>query len=191
MNLAHVPGMLFSPGAGWAELMHARPSRTRLLVTVFAPFASIPPAMILIAADDLGTRLFPGVSIATWILIATTFLAAECVTLALMTWIILETARTHHGVPREYDAFVVAVVAPVPMWLSALALPTGSVPLIVACALAGLAASAFLVRHGVRAMLGVREVTDAGSVALIVTCAGVLAWTAMIAIVLVPAMMHS
>lgn len=191
MNLAHLPGMLFSPGAGWADLMHSRPSRARLLATVFAPFALIPPAMILVAADDLGARMFPGVTTATWVLIAATFLAAECVTLALMTWIIMETARTHHGVPREYDAFVVAVVAPVPMWLSALALPSGSVPLIVGCALAGLAASAFLIRHGVRAMLGVREVTDAGSVALIVTCAGALAWAAMIAIVLVPALMHT
>ena len=191
MNLAHLPGMLFSPGAGWADLMRARPSQARLLATVFAPLALIPPVMILVAADDLGAHLFPEVGASTWRLIAITFFVAECVTLALMTWVILAAARTHHGVARQYDAFVVAVVAPVPMWLSALALPTAHVPLIIGCMLAGLAASAFLIRHGVRAMLGVREVTEAGSVALIVTCAGVLAWGAMIAVVLVPAMMQS
>lgn len=189
MNLAHIPGMLFSPGAGWADLMHRRPPVACLLANVFLPLSLLPPLMIVIAADGIAASVFPTVGFTLWVLVAVSFFVAEWAVLPLMAWFIRETARTHHGVPDTHDARVVAILAPIPMWLSSLALLVPSVPFIVAAALTGLVASAFLVRHGVRAMLGVREITEAGEIALLVICVGALAWAAMIALVLVPAML--
>lgn len=189
MNLTHIPGMLFSPGAGWAELMARRPPVARLLFNVFLPFSLLPPLMIVVAADGIAASVFPAVGFGLWGLVAMGFFIAEWISLPLLAWFIRETARTHHGVPDTHDARVIAILAPIPMWLSSLALMVPNVPFIVTAALTGLVASAFLVRHGVRAMLGVREITEAGEIALLVICAGVLAWAAMIALVLIPAML--
>ena len=108
-----------------------------------------------------------------------------------MTQLIKKAARDHHGTPRTYDAFVVALVAPIPMWLSTLSLPTANIPIIAGAGLAGITASAFLIRHGAKALLGVREVTEAGQTAFLVMCAGALAWAGMTAIILLPAILLS
>ena len=186
MNPSHIPGMLFSPAAGWTDLLIRHPSPRRLLVCVFAPLAILPPAMVLLSADTFGASAFPDVTFSSWILVAALLLIAECAGLLFMTRLIKETARANHGTPRTYDAFMVALIAPIPMWLSTLALPTANVPVIAGVSLAGITASAFLIRHGARALLGVREVTEAGQTAFLVMCAGALAWACMTAIILLP-----
>ena len=187
MNVARIPGMLFTPAAGWTDVLVSRPPAIRLMHCVFGPAAMLPPLMIVLASDTLGRQLLPQASLVTWFVIAFIVLVIEYAALPLMTWLIMAVAQAHGGYPDAYRAFTLAVFAPIPIWLASITLPSANSMLILGALLVGAAASTALVRHGTRALLAVQEPEEAGYTAFTVLCAGAGIWAAFIAMVLIPA----
>lgn len=185
MNLSRIPSLLFSPRAGWKALMAERPASTRVLACVALPFALLPPAMILLAADGLGAAHFPAVEPALWELVAAVFLVCELLAVFLMAWAVDAAVRAHGGHSDMDGAFLVSAIAPLPLWISSLGLLASS-PLVAATvALLGLAASAVMIRHGMRAVLAAQQICPR-QVSLRVIGYGTATWSALAAIVLFP-----
>ena len=88
----------------------------------------------------------------------------------------------------QYDAFLLAAVAPVPLWLSALVLFANQFALIVAMVLLGVAGSVVLIFRGVKSILKVEEGLVAFDIAYTVTALGLIAWVVLVTLGIVPAL---
>lgn len=186
MNLTQIPALLLSPRAGWQALMAQRPSTNRTFLNVALPFTLLPPAMILFAANTWGAAHFPAIEAGLWELVAAVFLVAELLAVFLMAWAFDASVRAKGGRSDMDGAFLVAAVAPLPLWISSLALLGGSLTVAAGAALLGFIASAVLIRHGVRSVLAAQHVVCPRQVSLRVIGYGALTWIALAGIVLLP-----
>lgn len=185
MNLMQTPKMIFSFHGGWDDLIRIHPSIARLFALVVLPLSLLPPAMIYYAGGSYGDAFVPGVSTGQWHAAAGIFFFAELLTVPLMAWLIHVVARINN-VPADYhECFTLAALAPVPLWISALAL---FVPSLFASVVVGglaLTCSFGLIYHGVSALFRMREDIRALQMATVISGAGLLAWLLLMQIVLV------
>lgn len=186
MKLMQLPRMVWSSHDGWDEIGRQRPTMATLLFGLVLPLSLLPPAMLAMAGIGIGARHFPHVSTGAWLLTAVVFFVAELASVALMTALIRAVSRSKGASANLRDAFTVAAIAPVPLWLSSLVLLQHHLGVAIAVPIVALVASASLIRHGVESRLRVREAVDAADLALIVTNSGVLAWLLLVGIALAP-----
>jgi hypothetical protein len=188
MSILHIHKLFLSSHQGWDELALAHSTAVRLFVLLVLPFSLVPPLMLEYAGRHVGMETYPGTSSQAWNVAALFFFMAELVTVPLMAWGIREVARSK-GITSEYaDAFRLAAIAAVPLWLSSLALFSDQVVLIAAILALGLAGSVVLIFRGVSGILGARDELVAFDVAYIVTAMGLIAWVVLVMLGLVPAM---
>lgn len=185
MNLTRIPALLLSPRSGWQALMKNPPTTTRTFVNVALPFTLLPPAMIMLAANTVGAAHFPAVEAGMWELVALVFLAAELLSVFLMAWAVDAAVRSKGGKRDMHGAFLVAAIAPLPLWISSLGLLHSSLVVAGGLPLLGLAASAVLIRHGVRSVLHMQEVCPR-EVSLRVISLGLLNGLLLAGIILIP-----
>lgn len=190
MSWMELPRMIVSSHAGWDRVERTHPSARAIFLRLVLPMSLLPPLMILFAASHVGAERYPGVMFETWALLAAAFLVLELLSVPAMAWIIRMVASDKGARADEHDAFMVAAIAPVPLWLSSLVLLQSQMWLIVVVPLVAMAASAGLIRHGVERMLHVDEEVDAEELSMIVITIGMLAWMTLIGIILLPVIMH-
>lgn len=176
--------MMFSDHAGWEDLIRVHPSVLSMFARVVAPMSLLPPIMLWYAANYHGDEFLVGFAGKPWGLIAGTFFVAELVSVAAMGWVIRAVAD-NHGVPCDYhDAYVLAGMTPLPMWLSSLALAVPSIGFVAAVAVVGLGLSILMTYHGVRALFHAEEQIVAASITYSVMGAGILVWALLLTLVL-------
>ena len=100
-----------------------------------------------------------------------------------MGWLIHEVAGTHHPEINLHDAYLLAALAPIPLWLSALGLLIPSLAVNMAIALAALAASCLIVYHGLQGLKLVQEDVEAMSVTYTIMAASVIAWAMLLSLI--------
>lgn len=187
MSIPQLGKLFVSPHEGWDELVRIHPSVFKLFGLLVVPLSLIPPLMLEYAGRHYGAVLFPAASPQTWGIAALFFLVAELLTVPLMAWGINAVANSR-GIRSSYlDAFTLASIAPVPLWVSALALFSSNIVLIAGVVGLGLVGSVLLIFRGVEGMLGVKEDVVAFDLAYIVTALGLIAWVLLIMLGLVPA----
>lgn len=186
MNMMHLSRALFSPRDGWDEIERSHPGMDEMFLRLVLPLSLLPPVMILFASGGIGAELLPNAHIGNWLLAAAFFFVAEQFSVPLMAGAIREAARAKGIDATLRDAYAVAAIAPVPLWLSSLALLLGSPWLVVGAAVAALVAAGVLVRNGVERLFGVEEAVEASEMAVQVISMGVLAWVVLLVVALVP-----
>jgi Yip1 domain len=187
MSILEIQKLFTTPHQGWDEIARIHPSVLKLFVLVVAPMSLIPPLMLEYAGRHYGAVLFPGALPQAWSIAAVFFLITELLTVPLMGWGIKAIANGR-GIPCDYhDAFTLAAIAPVPLWLSALVLFSSQPILILAVLALGLAGSVLLIFRGVGGILKVEEDLVAFDVAYVVTALGLIAWVLLVMLGLVPA----
>lgn len=185
MNAVQISRMPFSFRSGWDELIATHPSIARLFALVVLPFSLLPPALIYYAGGQYGDVFVPGVTAAQWHRAAAIFFVAELVTVPLVAGLVYLTCRLNAVEASYYRCFTLAVIAPVPLWLSSLSL---LVPSLGFCVLVGgvaLFGSFGLIYRGVYALFQVREPISAFQMASVICGTGLLAWLLLMQIVLV------
>lgn len=188
MSILHLHRLFLSSQQGWDELAQTHASVLRLFVLLVLPFSLIPPLMLSYAAQHVGTELYPHASGTAWNVAAAFFFLAELASVPLMAWAI-HSVGTGKGVACAYaDAFRLAAIAAIPLWLSSLALFLTLPVLIAAIVIAGLGASIVLIFRGVEGILGIREDLVAFEIAYTVTGLGLVAWVVLVLLGLVPAL---
>lgn len=186
MNMLQLPRLLVSSHEGWDEIERTHPGMDEMFLKLVLPLSLLPPAMILYASASMGAELLPETHFGNWLLAAAFFFVAEHFSVPLMAGVVREAARGKGVDASLREAYAVAAIAPVPLWLSSLALLFGSVWLAAFVAIGGLIAAGVLVHNGVERLLGVEEGVDASEMAVQVISLGVLAWLALLAAALVP-----
>ncbi len=185
MNPLQMPSMILSFHKGWDELIKHHPSVYRVFVLVVLPMSLLPPAMIYWAGGNYGDVFIAGVSPEQWHTAAGIFFLAELLTVPLMAWLMHLASRANKVAADFRECFILAAIAPIPLWLSSLVLFVPN--LVVGVLIGGLAllCSLGLTYRGVYALLHMHEDVRALQMATVVTGAGLLAWLLLMQIVLV------
>jgi hypothetical protein len=187
MSILHIHKLFVSSPEGWEALARMQASVLKLFVFLVVPFSLLPPLMLEYAGHHVGAVMYPDTSGQAWSIAALFFLIAELVTVPLMGSAIKSVANSK-GIKSDYnDAFKLAAVSLVPLWLSSLALFSDQIALIMAMITLGVAGSVVLILRGVKSILKVEEGLIAFDIAYTVTGLGLIAWVALVMLGLVPA----
>lgn len=185
MNLLQTPKMVFSFHEGWDEIIRIHPSVTHLFAWVVLPLSLLPPAMIYYAGGHHGDAFAPGVSPTQWHTAAGIFFVAQLLTVPAMAWLIhLIVTKTYSVTASYHECFTLAAIAPIPLWLSSLALFVPSLLINMVIGILALFGSTGLIYHGVYALFHMRENLQALQMATVIAGAGLFAWLVLVQIVL-------
>jgi hypothetical protein len=185
MNLITVVRLPFTRSVGWKELQQRRPSIPLLAWAIVFPMSLLPPLMLYYAGTHYGDAFVAGFADREWRFITTILFLAELLTFFLMGWLIHAVVNGTRELSIDYqDAYLLAALAPLPLWSSSIVLLIPSLLLNALAVLVALGISCSLIYHGLQALC---RRTDEDIVTMSATytimAAGVLAWGLLMAIV--------
>jgi hypothetical protein len=176
VNLTALLKLPISTDDGWTELVRNPPSTRRLFATVVLPLSLLPPLMLFLAgafAPDAFPARFAARNWGAFVLL---FYLTEVFTVLGMGWLIRQVAWTN-GLSVSYrQAYLLAGVAPIPLWLSSLGLAVPDLTFNALLSLTALALSCGIVYHGIQAFGRTREEVVAAAIVQTVIGAGLIAW---------------
>lgn len=178
MGFMSIPRMMISSEDGWRELERQHPTVLSLFLWMVLPLSILPPALLYYAGTHYGDALIAGWSGKAWSVISPMFFLCELAAFVGMGGFIRRVVDRNTAPIDTHDAYMIAAIAPVPMWLSSLALLVPNLAFVAVVALAGLAASCALMYHGVYALCHMSDEVRAASVTHTVMAAGLLCWAA-------------
>jgi hypothetical protein len=184
MDLHTLSRLPLSAEHGWPELARSRPGLLRVFVTLVLPLSLVPPVMLYFAGTYHPEMFGRALAAKSWGEVSAVFFVAEIATLLAMGWFIRQVAASHGLAIDRHDAYLLAAIAPVPMWLSALGLLIPSLLVAAIIAIAGLVLSCGIVYHGIQALGRSREEVSAAGVVQTVIGAGLVAWAFLLLVAL-------
>ena len=187
MSSRHHVSFTAATRTAWSVFDKTHPRLYRVFFFLVLPLSLLPPAMLYYAGTYHGDVVSHGFSDRNWATIGLLFLIAEMVTIAAMGPVIQWVAWLNGAKVNLQNAYMLAFVAPLPLWLSSLGLIVPNLFFISALAVAALVLTAFIIYHGVATLLHIAEDIVAGSIAYGVMACGMIAWALlMIAVLPVP-----
>lgn len=185
MNPLTVIQLPFTRQAGWKTLQGRKPSIPTLAWCLVLPMSLLPPVLLYYAGTHYGDDFVIGFADREWRFITTILFLAELLTFFVMGWLIQAVVNGTRELSIDYhDAYLLAALAPLPLWSSGIVLLIPSLLLNALAVLVALGISCSLVYHGLQALCE-RSDNDINtmSAAYTIMAAGVLAWGLLMAIV--------
>ncbi|MGM0981990.1 MAG: YIP1 family protein [Pseudomonadota bacterium] len=185
MNVVTVIKLPFTRHSGWKELQQRKPSIPVLAWCLVLPMSLLPPVMLYYAGTHYGDDFVAGFAGREWRFITTILFLAEMLTFLVMGWLIHAVVNGTRELSIDYsDAYLLAALAPLPLWSSAIVLLIPSLLLNALAVLVALAISCSLVYHGLQTLCERRD-NDVNTMSATYTimAAGVLAWGLLVAII--------
>lgn len=180
MSITHFPAMLISETEGWSAIAHQHPTARRLLLNLVMPMSLLPPLLYAYAERFSPGAIFslsvPAISGIELMVNGMVLFAVQVAMVSFMAMLIQRMALSQDHDPGYERAYLLAAIAPVPLWLSSLALFVPSLGFNLFVVAAAWVASVALIRHGVRPLLQVHDARKAHYIANMVAMAGVAAW---------------
>jgi hypothetical protein len=184
MTLQTVLRLALADRGGWEELARIRSPLTRVLLRLVVPLSLLPPAMVYYAGTYHGEAFMAGFGAKPWLPVAIAFLLANWATVGAMGWVIRAIAAGNGLRCRSRDAYLLAMLSPIPLWLSSLTLVVPSFTLAAGVTLVALAASTAITYHGVRSLCRADEEVVAASVTHGIVAVGLIAWALLLVVVI-------
>ncbi|MBZ0106104.1 MAG: YIP1 family protein [Sulfuricella denitrificans] len=184
MNILSFPKMVISSSEGWPELAKIHPAIIRVFFFLVLPFSLLPPAMLYLSSIYYGDSIIAGFGSRPWELISPLFFIAEMVTFVAMGWLIKQIAEDHQVDVDYHDAYVLAAITPVPLWLSSLGLLVPSLAFNMVVSILALGASCALIYHGIYALCHMHEEVTAASITQAVIGAGLSSWAILLVVIM-------
>ena len=175
MNALSLLRMPFSTRAVWPELETSSSTVRSIFWALVVPLSLLPPAMILLVGQH-HSNLWPALEKQSWELTALLFFLCELASVFLMGWLIRQVAATWGHRLNYPDTFLLAAIAPIPLWLSSLGLLVDSLLFNSLLSLLALTISCMLIYRGIQALCHVSEDIKAGAITQIVFGAGLILW---------------
>src|SRR5690554_2158154 len=185
MTMTQLLSLPFSANGVWRELKDMNLSVPFLAWVIVVPMSFLPPVLLYYAGTHYGDSFISGFADKEWRFITTILFLAELLTFFVMGWLIHAVANGTRELSIDYhDAYLLAALAPLPLWSSAIVLLIPSLLLNTLAVLVALGISCSLVYHGLQALCE-RSDNDVNtmSAAYTIMAAGVLAWGLLMAIV--------
>ncbi len=177
--------MLWSYSEGWTDVVRMHPTVSRTFLLYVVPMSIVPAAMIFYAGITNHELLTPSVTAREALLVAITFFLVELAMVPLMAAIIQQMGELVDIRPDYHDAFMLAAIAPTPLWLGSLALFVPSAGVVVAVMGLAWIASAALIYHGTPPLFSLADHRKSRLMSHFVIGAGVMAWVALMAVLAV------
>ncbi|MBI2961506.1 MAG: DUF1282 family protein [Betaproteobacteria bacterium] len=187
MNVSSLLRMPLAPKAAWPELGRVDSTVAKTFSFLVVPLSLLPPPMIYWAGTHYGDAFVEGFSGKPWATIAAVFFLCEIASVTFMGWLIKQVAFAWNRHVSDRNAYVVAAVAAIPVWISSLGLLVPSLAFNVAVSVAALALSCALVFQGVRSYcrIGDEHIEHAIDITRLVFGAGLGAWGFLILLLIV------
>lgn len=186
MTLQDLPKMMVSYTEGWPELIRIHPSVQKMFLQYVMPMSLIPPAMFIYAVAVTPGAIFPAlvpqITPMEALAVVVAFYLAQLAMVPLMASIIQQMGDVVNVKPDYHDAFMLAAIAPTPLWLSALALFIPSSWVVGIVVAAAWVASAALIYHGVKPLFDIEDENKSRLMGSFVLGAGVIAWAALMVV---------
>ena len=118
MNPVTLFKLFFMPTRGWQDLLRTRPSVPRLFMLHVIPFSLIPSLMIYVAGMNNSIPLLdvmPGINI---LLVSISFFIIQLIAVPVMAIVLRQLGEVAEVQPNYRDSFILASVAPTPLWLA-------------------------------------------------------------------------
>jgi|TARA_Y100001968_G_scaffold140777_1_gene128771 hypothetical protein len=184
MTMTQLLSLPFSANGVWRELKGMNLSIPFLAWVIVVPMSFLPPVLLYYAGTHYGDSFINGFADKEWRFITTILFLAELLTFFVMGWLI-KAVLDGHQLQIEYpDAYLLAAIAPLPLWLSSLALLVPVLAVSVIAVFAGMFLSCALIYQGVRSLC---QRTDNDVVAMSATytvmAASLTAWGVLMAMV--------
>tara|TARA_Y100001001_G_C7882049_1_gene265041 strand:+ start:153 stop:734 length:582 start_codon:yes stop_codon:yes gene_type:complete len=184
MTMTQLLSLPFSANGVWRELKGMNLSIPFLAWVIVVPMSFLPPVLLYYAGTHYGDSFINGFADKEWRFITTILFLAELLTFFVMGWLI-KAVLDGHQLKIEYpDAYLLAAIAPLPLWLSSLALLVPVLAASVIAVFAGMFLSCALIYQGVRSLC---QRTDNDVVAMSATytvmAASLTAWGILMAMV--------
>lgn len=183
MKLSALPFLPLSDKQGWPEIEHQHPRLARFFAFIVLPLSVLPPLMLYYAGTHYSQGFLAQMGDKNWGFIALAFFLTEVGTLLGMGWLIKQITATYR-LPIDYhDAYLLAGMAPIPLWLSALGLFVPSLAFNAVLSLAALGLSCGIIYHGIKGLGHTHEDVTVGSIVQSVIGAGLIAWAMLLMLV--------
>lgn len=183
MSFLTLSKLLVSSKEGWPELEAIHPAVTKIFTFLVLPLSMLPPIMLYFAGTRYGDEFLSGFSAKPWELIATLFFVAEMLTFIVMGWLIKAIAKANSVDIDTHDAYMLAGIAPIPLWLSALGLFVPSLMFNAVVSIAVLGLSCSVIYHGIYALCHMHDEVVAASITQTVIGAGLIAWALLLVMI--------
>ncbi|HTN33969.1 MAG TPA: Yip1 family protein [Marinobacter sp.] len=184
MTITQLLRLPFSGGSGWTELRNLNLSVPFLAWVIVVPMSFLPPVLLYYAGTHYGNDFIAGFGDKEWRFITTILFLAELLTFFVMGWLIHAVLDADKLDIDYQGAYLLAAIAPLPLWLSSLALLVPILAVSIVAVFVGMFLSCALVYQGIRALCH-RTPGDvvAMSASYTVMAASLLAWGLLMAMV--------
>lgn len=161
---------------GWDEIEADAPPVLGLFLKLVIPLSLLPAFMLWWAGTQHGDALVPGYGAKPWGQIAVLFFVTELVTVALMGWLTLAIAKTKGVALAPRNAYLIAGIAPIPLWLSSLSLLVPHLWVAMVVSGVALVLSFNLVYRGVQALCHITDEVVDMEMTHAIMAVGLIAW---------------
>ena len=155
------PLTLFSlfatPARGWSRLVHSKPSIPGIFFLHVIPFSLIPPMMLFLAGGKYGGQFFPMMGSTKLLVISVTLFLVELASVPIMAILIRQLGELGEIHPSYKDSFIIASVAPTPLWLAPIFLLLPSALVNVVIVSLAMMATAGLLYYGIPVVFRMKE----------------------------------
>jgi len=176
MNPVTIFRLFFTPTRGWQDLVQSAPSMHKIYLLHVVPFSLIPPLMIYFAGShrsDLFFDLLPGNKL---ILVSILFFLVQLIVVPVMASVIRQLCEVAEIHPPYKEAFLLAAVAPTPLWMAPVFLMVGDLFVNMAVTAIAIMASAGMIYFGVPTVFKIKEQGHALLLFGAILMAGIIAW---------------
>lgn len=184
MSILTLSKMFISSRDGWPELEAIHPAVSKIFMYLVLPLTMLPPIMLYFAGTQYGDEFLSGFGAKPWALIATLFFVTGIMTFIFMGWLIKAIAEANSVTIDTHDAYMLAAIAPIPLWLSSLGLLVPSLLFNAVVSVAALGLSCGIIYHGVYALCHMHEEVVAASITQTTIGAGLIAWAVLLVMIL-------
>lgn len=185
MSLLTFAKLPMSADHGWPELALRRPSLLKVFLLLVLPLSLLPPLMLHYAGTHYPEAFIPPAPGRNWAAVVTVFFLAELASFVGMGWLIKKVGESNGLAIDYHDAYLLAGIAPVPLWLSSLGLLVPDLATNVVLSLVAMGLSCALLYNGLQALGRRREGVVAAGLVQIVIGAGLMAWALLLALAFV------
>ena len=175
MNPLTLFSLFATPAKGWSRLVHSKPTISSIFFLHVVPFSLIPPLMLFLAGGKYGGQFFPSMNSSKLLLIGMVFFLVELAVVPIMATLIRQLGELGEIHPSFKDSFIIAAVAPTPLWMAPIFLLVPNALVNVVVIALALMATAGLLYYGIPVVFRMKEQGHATLVFGAVLIAGTVA----------------
>jgi len=184
MTLLTLSTLPFSTTGDWSTLSRERPALSRVFFFLVLPLALLPPGMLYLAGSLHPAMFPPALARGSWGGLAAAFFLTEIATLLATGWLIQQLARTSRLAVDGRAAYLIAGLAPLPLWLASLGLLVPDLLFTVLLATIALALTCRALYRGILGLSQTREPVTAAWMTQVALGGALVPWALLAAVVM-------